>query len=131
MPNIGKTQILGAQDEVIFLDFSARKLAGYGIDLQALVKALQAQNAVSASGVVQAGPERISLRVSGSFTSEASLQDVNLRVNDRFFRLADIAEISRGYEDPSAPMFRVNGKPALGLAIAMRPAPTCCILARP
>lgn len=121
VPDIGKTQILGAQNEVIFLDFSPRKLAGYGIDLQALVKALQAQNAVSASGVVQAGPERISLRVSGSFASEASLHDVNLRVNDRFFRLSDIAQISRGYEDPPAPMFRVNGKPALGLAIAMRP----------
>ncbi|MCJ2013037.1 efflux RND transporter permease subunit [Methylobacterium sp. J-076] len=121
VPDIGKTQILGVQNETIFLDFSPRKLAGYGIDLQALVKALQAQNAVSASGVVQAGPERISLRVSGSFASEASLQDVNLRVNDRFFRLADIAQITRGYEDPPAPMFRVNGKPALGLAIAMRP----------
>ncbi|GJE40547.1 efflux RND transporter permease subunit [Methylobacterium persicinum] len=121
VPDIGKTQILGAQNEVIYLDFSPRKLAGYGIDLQALVKALQAQNAVSASGVVQAGPERISLRVSGSFASEASLQDVNLRVNDRFFRLSDIAEIIRGYEDPPAPMFRVNGKAALGLAIAMRP----------
>ncbi|MBE7199071.1 MAG: efflux RND transporter permease subunit [Parafilimonas terrae] len=121
VPDIGKTQILGTQNEAIFLDFSSRKLAGYGIDLQALVKALQAQNAVSASGVVQAGPERVSLRVSGSFASEASLQDVNLRVNDRFFRLADIAQISRGYEDPPAPMFRVNGKPALGLAIAMRP----------
>ncbi len=63
VPDIGKTQILGAQDEVISLDFSPRKLAGYGIDLQAITKALQAQNAVSASGVVQAGPERISLRV--------------------------------------------------------------------
>ena len=121
VPDIGKTQLIGTQAETIYLDFSTRKLAGYGIDFQALIKALQAQNAVSASGVVQAGPERVSLRVSGSFTSEASLQDVNLRVNDRFFRLADIAEISRGYEDPPAPMFRVNGEPAIGLAIAMRP----------
>lgn len=121
VPDIGKTQILGAQDEVISLDFSPRKLAGYGIDLQAITKALQAQNAVSASGVVQAGPERISLRVSGSFANETALQDVNLRVNDHFYRLADIAEISRGYADPPSPLFRVNGKPALGLAIAMRP----------
>ncbi|MDP4025276.1 efflux RND transporter permease subunit [Methylobacterium sp. NEAU 140] len=121
VPDIGKTQLLGVQNEAIFLDFSTRKLAGYGIDFQALIKALQAQNAVSASGVVQAGPERVSLRVSGAFASEASLRDVNLRVNDRFFRLADIAEISRGYEDPPAPLFRVNGEPAIGLAIAMRP----------
>ena len=121
VPNIGKTQLLGVQGETINLDFSTRKLAGFGIDIQALVKAIQAQNAVTASGVVQAGPERVSLRVSGQFASEDALRDVNLRFNERFFRLADVAEIARGYEDPPAPMFRVNGQPAIGLAIAMRP----------
>ncbi|GJE80350.1 efflux RND transporter permease subunit [Methylorubrum thiocyanatum] len=121
VPNIGKTLLMGVQGETIYLDFSTRKLAGYGIDLQALIKALQSQNAVAASGVVQAGPERVSLRVSGQFTSEDSLRNVNLRFNDRFFRLADVAEISRGYEDPPAALFRVDGQPAIGLAIAMRP----------
>ncbi|MGU3540192.1 efflux RND transporter permease subunit [Methylobacterium sp. A54F] len=121
VPNIGKTLLLGTQKETIYLDFSTRKLAGYGIDLQALIRALQAQNAVSASGVVQAGPERVSVRVSGQFTSEESLRDINLRFNDRFFRLSDVAEISRGYEDPPSALFRVDGQPAIGLAIAMRP----------
>ncbi|WP_430910136.1 efflux RND transporter permease subunit [Methylobacterium sp. sgz302541] len=121
VPNIGKTLLLGTQKETINLDFSTRKLAGFGIDVQALIKTLQAQNAISPSGVVQAGPERVSVRVSGQFASEDSLRDINLRVNDRFFRLSDVAEISRGYEDPPAAMFRVDGKPAIGLAIAMRP----------
>jgi multidrug efflux pump len=121
VPNIGKTLLMGVQGETIYLDFSTRKLAGYGIDIQALIRALQSQNAVAASGVVQAGPERVSLRVSGQFSSEDSLRNVNLRFNDRFFRLADVAEISRGYEDPPAALFRVGGKPAIGLAIAMRP----------
>ncbi|TXN20260.1 efflux RND transporter permease subunit [Methylobacterium sp. WL9] len=121
VPDIGKTLLMGTQVETVYLDFSTRKLAGFGIDLQALIKALQSQNAVAASGVVQAGPERVSLRVSGQFTSEESLKNVNLRFNDRFFRLADVAEIHRGYEDPPAAMFRVNGEPAIGLAIAMRP----------
>ncbi|GJE56380.1 putative efflux pump membrane transporter TtgB [Methylobacterium thuringiense] len=121
VPDIGKTLLMGTQGETVYLDFSTRKLAGFGIDLQALIKALQSQNAVAASGVVQAGPERVSLRVSGQFTSEESLKNVNLRFNDRFFRLADVAEIHRGYEDPPAAMFRVNGEPAIGLAIAMRP----------
>ncbi|GEP01650.1 resistance-nodulation-cell division efflux transporter [Methylobacterium haplocladii] len=121
VPDIGKTLLMGTQGETVYLDFSTRKLAGFGIDIQALIKALQSQNAVAASGVVQAGPERVSLRVSGQFTSEDSLKNVNLRFNDRFFRLADVAEIHRGYEDPPAAMFRVNGEPAIGLAIAMRP----------
>ncbi|AWN39256.1 efflux RND transporter permease subunit [Methylobacterium durans] len=121
VPNIGKTLLLGSQKETIYLDFSTRKLAGYGIDIQSLIKTLQSQNAISPSGVVQAGPERVSVRVSGQFASEDSLRDINLRFNDRFFRLSDVAEISRGYEDPPAALFRVDGKPAIGLAIAMRP----------
>jgi multidrug efflux pump subunit AcrB len=35
-------------------------------------------------------------------------------------RLADIARVRRGFADPPQPMFRVNGEPAIGLAVAMR-----------
>jgi multidrug efflux pump subunit AcrB len=49
---------------------------------------------VTPAGVIEAGPERISVRTSGQFASEKDLQTVNLRINDRFFRLADIADIS-------------------------------------
>ena len=119
--NIGKTQIVGAQDEVIYLDFSTRKLAGLGIDSQAVIGTLQAQNAVEPSGVIQAGPERVSVRVGGQFADETSLEAINLRINDRFFRLSDVAEIHRGYTDPPQALFRYNGQPAIALAIAMQP----------
>ncbi len=120
VPNIGKTDIIGTQDEAIFLDISARKIAGLGIDFNALIKTLQEQNAIAPSGVIQAGAEQVSVRVSGSFASEQSLKAINLRVNDRFFRLADVADIRRGYVEPLQPLFRYDGKPAIGLAIAMR-----------
>jgi multidrug efflux pump subunit AcrB len=50
----------------------------------------------------------------------ADLLNVNFLSNGRLIRLRDIATIRRGYSDPPQPMFRVNGKPAIGLAIAMR-----------
>ncbi len=120
VPNIGKVDIIGAQDEVIYLEFSARQLAALGIDQNAVLATLQAQNAIAPSGVVQAEGERISLRVNGQFTSEDSLRAVNLQVNDRFFRLSDIATITRGYTDPPSALFRFNGQPAIGLAIGMK-----------
>ena len=120
VPNVGKVQLIGAQDEVIYLDFSARKLAALGLNVQSLVETLQNQNAVQPSGVVQAGPERISLRVSGQFMSEDSLRSINLRVNDRFFPLSDVATVTRGYRDPPDPLFRVDGQPAIGLGIGMK-----------
>ena len=61
------------------------------------------------------------MRVGGQFTSEESLRAINLRVNDRFFRLSDVATIRRGYVDPPTALFRFNGQPAIGLAIGMKP----------
>ncbi|MDD0995524.1 efflux RND transporter permease subunit [Pseudomonas sp. TNT2022 ID1044] len=120
VPGLGKIEMVGQQDEVLYLNFSTRKLAALGIDEQQVVQSLQAQNAVTPAGVIEAGPERISVRTSGQFISEKDLANVNLRLNDRFYRLADIADIRRGYVDPSTPEFRFNGQQAIGLAIAMQ-----------
>jgi multidrug efflux pump subunit AcrB len=120
VPNVGKVDIIGAQDEAIYLEFSTRKIAALGIDRQSVLATLQAQNSVTASGFVEAGPERIALRVGGQFTSEESLRAINLRVNDRFFPLTDVATIKRGYVDPPSSLFRFNGEPAIGLAIGMK-----------
>ncbi|MBM3650372.1 MAG: efflux RND transporter permease subunit [Alphaproteobacteria bacterium] len=120
IPGAGKVDLLGTQDEVIHLNFSTRHVAGLGLDQQAVLQSLQQQNAITPSGVIQAGPEQVTLRVSGQFTSVESVRAVNLRVNDRFFRLSDVATITRGYVDPPQPMFRYNGQPAIGIAIGMK-----------
>ncbi|MDY7562390.1 efflux RND transporter permease subunit [Pseudomonas sp. 10B1] len=120
VPGLGKVQMIGQQDEVLYLNFSTRKLAALGLDQRQVVQSLQSQNTVTPAGVIEAGPERITVRTSGQFASEKDLEAVNLRLNDRFYRLSDIADISRGYTDPPTPMFRFNGKPAIGLAIAMQ-----------
>ncbi|WP_425350267.1 efflux RND transporter permease subunit [Phyllobacterium phragmitis] len=121
VPNAGKVDLVGAQDEAIYLEFSTRQLAALGLDEQAIMQSLQDQNAITPSGVVEAGPERVSVRVNGQFTSEDSLRAINLRVNDRFFRLTDVATVTRGYIDPPTSIFRVNGQDAIGLAIGMKP----------
>ncbi len=120
VPDVGKVDVIGAQDEAIYLEFSTRQIAALGIDQQSVIQTLQAQNAVTQSGFVDAGPERIALRVSGQLTSEDSLRSINLRINDRFFPLTDVATITRGYVDPPSALFRFNGEPAIGLAIGMK-----------
>jgi multidrug efflux pump subunit AcrB len=118
--DVSKIEILGAQDERIFVEFSVEELASLGIDRSALIAALQTQNIVHPAGTIQTGNERLSLRVSGAFESEQDLRDVNFVVGGRMLRLSDIAKVRRGYADPPQPLFRVNGEPAIGLAIAMR-----------
>ncbi|HXT09247.1 MAG TPA: efflux RND transporter permease subunit [Roseiarcus sp.] len=120
VPNVGQVEILGARDEAVYLDFSTRKVAALGLDAPAIANSLRAQNAIAPSGVIEAGPERISVRVDGQFTSEASLSAINLRVNDRFFPLTDVATVRRGLVDPPESLFRFNGKPGIALAIGMK-----------
>jgi multidrug efflux pump len=120
VPDVSKIEILGAQDEKIFVEFSVQQLAGLGIDRSALAAALAAQNIVSPSGALQTGDETLTLRVSGAFESEQDILAVNFVANGRLIRLRDIAQVHRSYADPPQPMFRVNGKPAIGIAIAMR-----------
>jgi multidrug efflux pump len=120
VPDVSKIEILGAQDEQIFIEFSMADLAALGFDRSALIAALQAQNIVRPAGVIQTGKESVSVRVSGAFRSEQDLAAVNFAIGGRMLRLSDIARVHRGYADPPQPQFRVNGKPALGLAIAMR-----------
>ncbi len=118
--DVSKIEILGAQDERIFIEFSMQELASLGIDRAALIAALQAQNVVRPAGSIQTGYESLSLRVSGAFRSERDLMDINFFAGGRMLRLSDIAQVRRTYADPPQPLFRINGEPAIGLAIAMR-----------
>lgn len=121
VPDAGRVDLIGAQDEAIYIEFSTRQIASLGLNQQQVLASLQAQNAITPSGVVEAGPERVSVRVTGAFVNEQSLENINLRVNNRFFRLADIGQIRRAYVDPPTAIFRINGEDAIGLAIGMKP----------
>jgi multidrug efflux pump subunit AcrB len=120
VPDVSKIELLGAQDERIFVEFSMKELASLGIDRAALLSALQTQNIIRPAGTIQTGDETLSLRVSGAFQSEQDVADINFVAGGRMIRLSDIARITRGYSDPPQPLFRVNGEPAIGLAISMR-----------
>ncbi len=120
VPDVSKIDLIGAQDEVIFVEFSMEQLASLGIDRSALLAAIRTQNDVRPAGMIETGDERISVRVSGAFRSEQDILDINFVANGRMIRMSDIATVRRGFSDPPQAMFRVNGQPAIGLGIAMR-----------
>jgi multidrug efflux pump subunit AcrB len=120
VPNVQKIGTFGAQDERIYIEFSVHQLAGLNVDRLALLRALQAQNAVTMAGVVQTQGEKITMQVSGGFRTEEDIRRINFTLKNQLFRLSDIATVRRGYADPAQPIFRSNGVTAIGLGIAMR-----------
>ncbi|HEU4693630.1 MAG TPA: efflux RND transporter permease subunit, partial [Vicinamibacterales bacterium] len=118
-PDVGKVEIFGDQDEKIYLDFSPQKLANLKLSLDDVLTAVAQQNAVVPSGIVNTPSENVLVDVTGALVTPQSIADLNLWVNGRFYKLTDIAEVRPGFSDPPTKMFRVNGKPAIGIGVNM------------
>ena len=119
LDQINKVEIIGAQDEKIYVEMSDRKLAALGINPMPVFSLLAAQNAMEASGVVVTPQNRVPLRVDGPFDSLDSIGAIGVRANNRTVRLDDIADLWRGYEDPPSFRMRYQGQEAIGLAVSM------------
>ncbi|MCM2288280.1 MAG: efflux RND transporter permease subunit [Sulfuritalea sp.] len=119
VPDVKKIELIGVQDEKIFIDVSPARLAAMGLVPTQVFDALQRQNAVVPSGHVETETDRVRLRVSGPFDSVDALREASLAVGGRSFRLGDIARVSRGLADPPQPRMRVAGRDAVGLGVVM------------
>ncbi|MFJ2693760.1 efflux RND transporter permease subunit [Pseudomonas sp. NPDC087336] len=118
--DVGKVDLLGLQDEKIWIELSNVKLATLGLPLAAVQQALEEQNAVSTAGFFETTSERLQLRVSGNFQTVDEIKNFPIRVGDRTFRISDVADVRRGFNDPPAPRMRFMGEDAIGLAVAMK-----------
>jgi multidrug efflux pump len=119
VPQVGKVEIFGIQDEKIYVELSNTKLATLGIDQATIVQALNQQNAVAGTGFFETSSERIQIRPSGAFNSVQSVADTLIRAGNRSFRLGDIADVRRGTIDPPATQVRFGGKRAMAIGVSM------------
>ncbi len=123
LPNVAKIELIGVQEDKIYIELSTKKLASLGIDPAAIGQALQAQNAIVSPGSVETKESSVALRVTGQLDSVKAVSDLLLRVNGQnsaqTLRLGDIATVTRGYADPPISFMRSRGKPGIGLAVSM------------
>ncbi len=122
IPEAAKVDIVGAQDERIFVEYDNARLAEFGLSPIQLQQLLSARNIILPGGDFSTPYERIVLEPSGSFQSVEEIRRTVLNLPNRsdVVRLQDIAAVSRGYIDPPRYRMRYNGEPALGLAVSLR-----------
>ena len=123
LPNVAKAELVGVQEDRIYVEIASKRLASLGIDPQSIGQALAAQNAVLSPGSVETRDNQVALRVTGQLDSVQAVSDLRLRAagenGAQTFRLGDIARVWRGYADPPVSMMRFGGKEALGLSVSM------------
>ncbi|MEO8304984.1 MAG: efflux RND transporter permease subunit [Betaproteobacteria bacterium] len=119
VPAVAKAEIIGDQDQRIYIETSHRKLATLGIDPHAIFNVLREQNAMTPAGSIDTRSDRIVLRISGGFDSVESIREIGIQANGRLFRLGDIARVYRSYVDPPLQKVRYMGEDAIALAVSM------------
>ena len=103
VPDVAKVELVGLQNEKIWINLSNTKLATLGLSMYQVQQAIDAQNAVNSSSFFETETDRVQLRVSGGFQSIDEIRNFPVRANGRNFRLGEIAEVSRGFADPALP----------------------------
>lgn len=120
--DVAKVEIYGTQTPTINISISPSVMANSGITTADILHAFEAQNKVVDAGGIDSGTNRIHIESTGNFYS---LDDIrNLTIVSRsgeHFRLADIARIEEGYQTPTSNLMRLDGSPAVGIAISTTP----------
>ncbi|MBK9624315.1 MAG: efflux RND transporter permease subunit [Rhodocyclaceae bacterium] len=117
--DVKKIDMLGIQDEKIFIETRPDRLAAMGLAPLQVFDALQRQNAVAPAGFVETATDRVRLRVDGAFKSAEQFRESEITIGDKHFRLGDIATVTRALSDPPQPRMRFMGKDAVGFGVVM------------
>ena len=119
LPDVKKVELLGMQPEKIYIQMETAKLAQLGLDVEGLARIIKAQTAITPAGMVETDTSNAYLRLSGAATTLDSLRELPINAQGKVFRLGDIAQIKRAYEEPAKDKMYFNGLPAVGIALSM------------
>ncbi len=119
VPDVKKVELVGVQDEKIYVEISHARLAAQGLTVARIAEALARQNAMAPAGFFETTSDRVRLRVDGDLAGVDSVKATPVVANGRVYRLGDLADVKRGFVEPPAPRMRVQGRDAVGIAVAM------------
>ena len=129
--DVAKVEIYGVQTPTIDVLVSPSVMAQSGITTADIAHAFEAQNKVVDAGGIDAGVNRIRIESTGNFYSLDDIKNLTIVSHTgEHFRLADIARIEESYQTPPANMMRIDGSPAIGIAISTVPTGNVVDMAR-
>jgi multidrug efflux pump subunit AcrB len=119
---VKKVILFGDRQETLYVEIHRAKTNALGIDIDQIFHALSSKNLPADAGHILVGPQQVSIAPSRIYRSEQDLGDLMVTAGrDQLIRIGDIAEIRRGYEDAPRRLLRVDGKSAVGIAVATGP----------
>lgn len=122
LENVAKVDLVGAQEERVFLEFSTARLGEWNLSPIQLQQILAAQNILIPGGSIQVGLERIFLEPTGNYERIEDIENTIIALPGRrdLVSLKDLVQVKRGYVDPPSRAMYSSGEQALALAVSLR-----------
>ncbi|MDF4430226.1 multidrug efflux RND transporter permease subunit VmeV [Vibrio parahaemolyticus] len=117
---VGKVDIAGDQQEMLFVEISLDRLASLNLDMNVVSGLLNQQNNVVSAGEVMVNGESLVIRPSGTLNTVQALENLIIHGRDtgNLIRLKDVAMITRGIQEKPGNMILFNGKKAINIGIS-------------
>jgi len=102
VPMVSKVSRYGVLKENVFIEYSQERLASYGLQPAKLGQLLRSRNTTLPGGQLEVEGKNLGINPSGEFKNEKEIGDVMVTTSPTGspVYLRDLAEISRGYENP-------------------------------
>lgn len=118
-----KIEIIGTQDERIYMEAPSAKLAQLGISQSLLIHELRTQNIISPGGQIDTGARNLVIEPTGNFDSLEEIGNTLITIpgTQNTLALKDIVSLRRDFIDPPHQPAYFNGESALLFSVAMLP----------
>lgn len=122
LPDVAKVNLLGVQDERVFIDYNSDKLKEFSLSVHQLESILQERNIIQSGGLISKLDKQVAVEPTGNYVNVEDVKSTLIRIpgTDNIVKLEDIATVYRGYIDPPTSMMHTAGKPSIGISISMR-----------
>jgi len=118
---VSKVELFGTQPKVINVEISQEKLVNAGVNPDMILEAIQAQNKLIETGKIVMENQQIRVDAPGTFQSIQEIENLIITgTGGNQFRLGDLVDVSKGYQDPPVTKMRMNGKRAVGIGVSTR-----------
>lgn len=122
LDDAAKVELGGVQEERVFVEFDNTRIKEYGLTAGMLQNIIASTNILSSGGKINLQDERIILEPTGNYNS---VEDIRLTLipignGSQLVYLKDIANVSKGYIDPTKQKVRVGGYDAISIHINLK-----------
>lgn len=115
-----EVELFGNPTEEITVEVNPTELATLGLSSQSLAERIQASDAKVTAGLLRSSQQNLAIEIQSELQTLEQIRQIPVQTAEgQFARLGDIAQVSRGLQQPLEDFALIRNQPGIGVAVLM------------